>query len=263
MDDVYLNFYLGFLIFIFGLILGSFLNVIIVRLPQDKSVVRPGSHCPGCNQAVRWYDNVPVLSFLILKGKCRNCKAAISWRYPMVEFLTALSFLAAYLHSGLGLELLFRDLPFIWILIGVTFIDLEHRIIPDQLSIGGLMLGVLTGGFDTQLSYSEVLIGAAVGFSVFFFFAWAYERFSGKSGLGGGDIKLLAMMGAFLGWQGVFFVVFASSVLGSVIGIAWALSVGRKNILKAAIPYGPFLVLGALVYLFFGEVLWHHFMNPI
>jgi leader peptidase (prepilin peptidase)/N-methyltransferase len=246
----------------FGLLIGSFLNVVIFRLPRNESIVSPGSHCTGCAAAVRWFDNIPVLSYLLLRGRCRKCGAKISVRYPVIELLTSLLFLAAYLRFGPGWLLFIHDWPFVALLIAITFIDLEHRIIPDELSLGGLVLGLATTWAVPDVGFTGSLIGAAAGFGVFYFFAWVYERLTGRSGLGGGDIKLLAMLGAFLGINGVFWTILVSSVLGSLIGIIWAMVSRKGPLMRTAIPYGPFLVIGALYYYFFGDI-WFRFMNPM
>lgn len=250
-------------VLIFGLIIGSFLNVVIFRLPAGKSLIQPGSQCSKCKKPVRWYDNVPVVSYLILAGKCRNCSSRISIQYPVVELVTAMLFLAAKIRFGWSWLLWVHDFPFLAILIAITFIDLEHRLIPDELSLGGLGLGLLTTWLVPGVSWIQPLIGAAIGFSLFYGFAWIYFKMTGRSGLGGGDIKLLAMLGAFLGPLGVFTTVLMSSILGSVIGVAWALATQRKKaMMKVAIPYGPFLVLGALYYYLLGDLIWLPFTIP-
>ncbi|MGK5087773.1 prepilin peptidase [Bdellovibrionota bacterium FG-2] len=257
-----------------GLTLGSFLNVVVARLPHKKSIVRPGSHCPHCQAVVRWYDNIPVLSYLLLRGRCRACKAEISIRYPVIELLTALLFVAVYVRFGFGPWLFFRDWPFVMILVAVTFIDLEHRLIPDVLSLGGLVLGLLTCWMVPSVGWVSSISGAALGFGVFYAFAWIYERLTGRSGLGGGDIKFLAMLGAFIGPEGVFHAILISSVLGSVIGLGWGVflrfrykraenSPNLPNLMKLSIPYGPFLVLGGLYYYLLGDLIWFRFTTPI
>lgn len=250
-----------------GLIIGSFLNVVVARLPEDKSVVRPGSRCPKCGKSIAWYDNVPVLSWLLLRGKCRSCAAPISPRYPLVELLTALVFVAVFHRQGWGVHLLVRGWPLVAILIAVTFIDLDHRIIPDELSLGGLALGLATCWLDPDRTWLECVGGAALGYGLFFGIAWIYLQTTGRSGLGGGDIKLLAMLGAFMGPVGVFTTIMVSSLGGSLVGIAWGLylrSRGRRKrrMMKLAIPYGPFLVIGALYYYLFDGGLWLRFMTP-
>lgn len=261
------------LVAVFGLIIGSFLNVVIARLPEGRSIVRPGSACGGCGAPIRWHDNVPLLGFALLRGRCRACRAPISLRYPLVETITALLFVTSYLAQGLTPTLFLRDWPLLATLVAVTFIDLDHRIIPDPLSLGGLALALATSWLDPRLGLAGSAAGAAIGFGVFYFFAWAYLRLAGRSGLGGGDIKLLAMLGAFLGPSGVFCVILVSSVLGSVLGIAWALWNRRRSgdgsgaadaadVLGLAIPYGPFLVVGALYYYLLGDWLWLQFTIP-
>lgn len=246
---------------ILGLIIGSFLNVVILRLPVHESVVHPGSRCPQCKSPIRWWDNIPVLSYLALVGKCRHCKNPISIRYPVIELITALLFLATEMTFGWNLSLFIRNWPFVAILTAITFIDLEHRIIPDSLSLGGLFIGLSTCWLTTA-GIIQSISGAVVGFAFFYSIAWLYQRFSGRSGLGGGDVKLLAMIGAFIGPYGVLITVFISSILGSLIGIFWAMMNGQKQVMKQAIPFGPFLVLGALYYYLLGD-LWLQFMTPM
>ncbi len=255
--------------FVFGALIGSFTNVIVARLPRGQSIVRPASHCPNCTKPVLKRDNVPILSYLWLRGRCRHCREPISPRYPVIEFLGGLLFLAAELKFGWSPLLVARDWPFITLLLAVTFIDLEHRIIPDSLSLGGLALGLVTCWFVPDLGWAQGFAGAAIGFGLFYLLAWGYRSFAGRSGLGGGDIKLLAMLGAFLGPAGVFATIMISSILGSIVGIAWGLVARRassegqeSNLMGLAIPYGPFLVIGGLYYYFLGDVLWFQFMIP-
>lgn len=248
---------------IVGLIVGSFINVVVVRLPKQQSLVRPGSHCTNCQTPIRWWDNIPVLSYFLLRGKCRSCHQVISVRYPVIELLTALLFLTVEIRFGWSPVVFLRDWPFVAILLAVTFIDLEHRIIPDPLSLGGLALGLATSWMVADPGWILSISGALLGFVLFFGLAWVYEKLSGRSGLGGGDIKLLAMVGAFLGPNGVFITILISSVFGSMVGIGWALTTEKKQWLRVSIPYGPFLVVGALCYYFLGDLLWFRFMKPI
>lgn len=257
-------------VIILGLLVGSFLNVVIYRLPRGESIVHPRSHCPKCDYYFPFYLNIPVLSYLFLRGKCFKCKNVISIRYPLIELMTALLFLSAKLRFGFSYLLFFKDFPLISILIAVTFIDLEHRIIPDSLSLGGLGLGLFISFFDPHLGWEQSLIGAIVGFCFFYGIAWFYMKRTGNMGLGGGDIKLIAMIGAFMGINGVITTIFLSSVLGSICGIILAFK-EKKNtqnqnestegLLKYSIPYGPFLVVGALYYYLLGEILWHPLMH--
>ena len=246
-----------------GLIVGSFLNVVILRLPKKLSVVYPASRCPQCDQAIRWYDNLPVVSYLFLRGKCRFCQNKISIQYPIIEILTAVLFLAMRIRFGWGPSLFLRDWPFASLLVAIAFIDLEHRIIPDVLSLGGLVFGLLTCLLATDLSWMQCFLGALFGFSAFYLLAWTYQRLTGRSGLGGGDIKLLAMLGAFVGPAGVFATIFISSILGSLVGLGWALVARNNNVMKFSIPFGPFLVIGALYYYLLGDILWFQFMIPM
>jgi leader peptidase (prepilin peptidase)/N-methyltransferase len=180
-----------------GLICGSFTNVIVARVPQGKSVVSPGSRCVKCSKAIAWHDNVPVLSFLLLRGKCRSCGARISVRYPVIELIVALLFLVTTVRFGFSPLLLVRDWPLMVLFVAITFIDLEHRIIPDALSLGGLLLGLVTSFWEPRHGWMPAATGAALGFTVFYGFAWLYHRITKRHGLGGGDIKLLAMIVAY------------------------------------------------------------------
>ncbi len=246
-----------------GLVVGSFLNVVVARLPHGKSVVTPRSSCPRCHHLIAWYDTIPVLSFLFLKAQCRHCKSPISARYPMIEVLTAILFLAVEIKMGVSTALFLRHWPFVSILIAVTFIDLEHRIIPDSLSWGGSILGMMTSVLSFELGWQSSVVGFLCGFGIFYLLALVYYQIRGRSGIGGGDIKLLGMIGAFLGGSGVFVTILLSSVLGSVVGIAWARLSHEGDLMKFAIPYGPFLVLGALCYYLLGDQLWFQFMIPM
>jgi leader peptidase (prepilin peptidase)/N-methyltransferase len=242
-----------------GLIIGSFLNVVVARLPHDQSVIKPRSRCPGCGSAIAWYDNIPVLSYLLLRGRCRGCKKSISVRYPVIELLTATLFFAVYARFGLGLLLPLRDWPFVAMLVAITFIDLEHRIIPDELSLGGLVLGLVTSWWVPGLGLASSLLGAAVGYGFFWLLSWGYYKAKGKMGLGGGDVKLLAMLGAFLGPMAVFHVILISSMVGSVIGLSYAGILKARgqsdSLMGVAIPFGPFLVLAALYVYLLGDIL--------
>lgn len=245
-----------------GLLIGSFLNVVIYRVPRKLSVVHPRSQCPSCGHTITWYENIPVLSYLLQGGCCRSCKSSISIRYPVIELLTGLLFLACTVRFGFHPLLFFRDWPFVSILVAITFIDLEHRIIPDRLSLVMILLGLSTSYWVPGLGVERSFIGALFGFGVFYGLAWTYLRITGRSGLGGGDIKLLAALGAYVGLSGVFATILISSVFGSVVGIGWGLLQGRGKLMQLAIPYGPFLVVGALYYYFMGDILWFRFMIP-
>jgi leader peptidase (prepilin peptidase)/N-methyltransferase len=256
-----------FLVVALGLVIGSFLNVVIYRLPRDESVVSPGSHCPSCNHQIKWYQNIPLLSYLFLGGKCANCGAPISWRYPAVEFLTAVLFWLSF--KGIAPDLFsilsqIRIWIFISICVAVAFIDYDHRIIPDELSLGGWLVGALTAYWDFRYGMVHLLVASVCGFGFFFLFALLYEKITGRVGLGGGDIKFMGTIGVFLGAGGIWASLIFSSIIGSVIGIGLAAYHKQKGtggadavpVLRASIPYGPFLVLGALIELFFEVSRW-------
>lgn len=237
---------------IFGLCIGSFLNVCIYRLPLGQSVASPPSSCPNCNTRIRWYDNIPVISYLMLKGRCRGCQAPISIRYPMVELLTGLAALAVAMRFGLTLSSLIYFF-FIAALLVITFIDIDHRIIPDIISIPGIPMGFIASFFLPDLQWTASALGILLGGGLLLCIAWGYRMLTGKDGMGGGDIKLLAMIGAFMGWQGVLFTIMSASFLGTAVGLALMIRAGKG--MKLAIPFGPFLALGAICYLFFGPAI--------
>lgn len=251
---------------VFGLVIGSFLNVCIYRLPQGLSVVVPRSHCPQCGRFIHWYENIPVLSYLMLGGRCHHCRKHISLRYPLVEGLTGLlSFLAMW-KFGLGPAYGLYFLCLIAPLIVVAFIDLDHRMIPDFISLPGIAAGMLTTLLVNDLPLTAALLrslwGILAGGGSLFLISWVYEKLRHQEGIGGGDVKLAAMLGAFFGWKGVFVILLLSSLLGSITGILLMI-VLRKG-LKLAIPYGPFLAGGALVHLFVGPELiqWYLGLTP-
>lgn len=244
--------------FIFGAIVGSFLNVCIFRIPAGGSIAFPPSHCPRCQAPIMWYDNVPVISYLFLTGKCRKCRGPISFRYPVVEFLTGLLSLAAFIKFGFSVDY-FIYFAFIAALITITFIDLDHQIIPDIISLPGILAGFAASFALADITYIESLAGILAGGGVLFVVAAGYELIAKKEGMGGGDIKLLAMIGAFLGWKGILFTVFSGSLIGTIIGVALMIAQGKDS--KYAIPFGPFLSMGALLYLFFGETVIYWYLG--
>jgi leader peptidase (prepilin peptidase)/N-methyltransferase len=239
-------------VFFLGSIVGSFLNVCIHRLPKRQSIVSPSSHCPRCGEPIRFYDNVPIISYLLLGGKCRHCKEGISARYPIVEGLSGLICLALYIRYGLTAQSLFL-LLFASALLAVTFIDLDYQIIPDVISIPGIFFGIGASYFIPNLSWLESLLGILTGGGTLFLVAIGYKWVTGREGMGGGDIKLLAMVGAWLGWKAIPFVLFSSSLIGLLIGGATVLI--SKRGLRSKIPFGPFLALSSLMYIFFGPEL--------
>jgi leader peptidase (prepilin peptidase)/N-methyltransferase len=241
-----------FMILLFGGCIGSFLNVCIYRLPQGLSIVSPRSFCPQCRSPVRSYDNIPLLSYLLLRGKCRSCGAKISWRYPLMEALTGAFAVALYLKFGLTLGF-FAFFAFTAALLVITFIDLDHRIIPDVISLPGIAVGFGLSFFLPAPSWTDSLIGLLAGGGSLYLVAIGYEALTKREGMGGGDVKLLAMIGAWLGWKAVLFTLFLASLTGTLIG-GGAMVVQRQG-RHYAIPFGPFLAFGALAYLFFGPQL--------
>ncbi|MCD6319787.1 MAG: prepilin peptidase [Candidatus Desulfofervidaceae bacterium] len=239
-------------VFFFGAIIGSFLNVCICRLPEGKSVIWPASHCPYCQTQIKWYDNIPLLSFLLLKGHCRYCGKPISWQYPVVELSTGIFTLLIYWKYGLSLPGLIY-LLFVCALIVVSFIDLKLQIIPDVISIPGIFCGLIASFFLPELSLKDALYGALLGGGILFLVAYGYYLIRKKEGMGGGDIKLLAMIGAFLGWKAIPFVILIASLTGSFIGILWIFL--QKKDKYFPIPFGPFLALGAICLLFFPQLI--------
>ncbi len=230
--------------------MGSFLNVCIYRIPLGESVVHPGSRCTFCSSRIRFYDNIPLFSFLLLLGRCRKCRIPISPRYFLVEALTAIFGMALLAKFGLSPSLLIY-FSFFALLLVASFIDFDLRIIPDSISLGGLVAGLLLALVFHHVTFWDALAGAAAGFCFLFFIAVIYSLVTGREGLGGGDIKLIAMIGAFLGINGVFLTIFSASILGVVVG-GITIFFWKKNF-RLQIPFGPFLSIGALLSLFWGE----------
>lgn len=245
---------INILVFIFGLCIGSFMNVCIYRIPLSKSIVTPRSMCPGCNSLISAYDNIPVISYILLKGKCRNCGIPISFRYPLVEIISGLTALAVFMKFGIFAEGLIY-FAFISALVVITFIDVDHGIIPDTISLPGIPVGFLLASLVLpSMNYKTSLAGILTGGGSLLAVAWTYYLITKKEGMGVGDIKLLAMIGAFTGWKGVLFTIFVASATGTLAGIAVMLKT-QKGMMKLAVPFGPFLSIGAILYIFFGTAL--------
>jgi len=255
---------------LFGLIVGSFLNVCIIRIPERKSIVLPASACPKCGAPIRPYDNVPVLSYVLLAGKCRQCKTRISPMYPLVEVLTALLFFACYRAFGLSAEAV-KWAAFSALMIVLVFTDLRERILPDVVNYTGLAIGLaislLTPPTDGTahwlsnrlfafpppapvLSFADAVLGAAVGSALLWLVSEAYFRMRGREGMGLGDVKMMLMAGAFLGAKRTLLTIFAGSILGSILGLAFILA--RRKHTDYELPFGSFLGMAALLVVFFG-----------
>ncbi|MDP2647561.1 MAG: A24 family peptidase [Desulfobacterales bacterium] len=256
-----MNHLMGTFAFLFGMCTGSFLNVCIYRLPDSKSIVSPRSMCPGCGQTIRFYDNIPIISYLWLRGRCRACHMAIAFRYVIVEAFGGFLSLCVFLQYGATVEGLVY-FAFIAALIVITYIDIDHQIIPDVITLPGIFIGFIASFFLPAITYKGSIIGILSGGGSLFAIAWIYHLMTRKEGMGGGDIKLLAMIGAFLGLEGVIYVVFFGSAIGTLVGSLVMLQ--KKQGLKLAVPFGPFLSIGAISYIFFGPKLisWYlHVLN--
>jgi leader peptidase (prepilin peptidase)/N-methyltransferase len=235
-----------------GAAVGSFLNVCICRIPEGLSIVSPSSRCPQCGHPIRFYDNTPIISYLLLRGKCRDCRGRISPRYPLVEFLTAVFAWILFRKFGLT-PAYFAVFVFVCTLIVVTFIDLDQQIIPHVITLSGIPVFALLAVFFMGLSAVDAFLGVMIGAGILYFVAVYYEALTGREGMGGGDVNLLAMLGAFLGWKSLLFILLVSSLLGAVVGLAIILVKGKD--MRYAVPFGPFLCAAAVFHLFFGTTL--------
>ncbi len=237
----------------FGAIVGSFLNVVILRLPnENESIVFPASHCTSCMTDLHWYENIPIISFLLLHGKCSHCKAKISCQYPIVELCMAV--LSAALVQKFGFTVSSAGyFLFCAALLVIIWIDIHHQIIPDVISLPGIVIGLLFSLVCPLLYWKDSLFGVLAGGGILYAIAWFYFLWRKVDGMGGGDIKLLAMIGAFLGWQSLPFVILASSLSGTLVGLVAMIK--QKKGGQTRIPFGPFLAISALAYLFFQEAI--------
>lgn len=237
---------------VLGLMLGSFANVIILRLPEGGNIAFPRSHCPNCKHLIPWYYNIPVLSFIFLKGRCGFCSEKISWRYPIVEFLMGVLFALLYFYFGPSWSLLEYSY-FIFALVVCSFIDFDHYILPDVFTLSGIVIGLVGAYLNPERAFVDALLGVLFGGGALWLLAVIYFWWTGQEGMGGGDIKLLGWIGAMAGYKSLPFVLFTSSVTGLVMGLI--LSRGKGTGLKTVIPFGPFLALGAVLYLLGGHGL--------
>jgi leader peptidase (prepilin peptidase)/N-methyltransferase len=241
----------GTFVTLLGLLLGSFMNVCIYRLPRGLSPVRPRSGCPKCGHMLAWYENIPVVSYLVLRARCRECRTPISPIYPIIEIVTGAVFLAAYVWYGPGPLLIVR-LVFAWAMIVLFVIDLQHQILPNVITLPGIIVGVLANALAGP-GWVASLIGAAVGAGSLFAIAEIYYRVRHEEGMGMGDVKMLGMIGAFLGWKLVLVTLVLSSFIGSLVGVF--VLIAKKESLKYAMPYGTFLAIAALVAAVCGDAI--------
>ena len=265
------------IIFVFGIVIGSFLNVCILRIPASKSIVLPASSCPGCGAPIKPYDNIPIVSWLILRGRCRKCGVPISAMYPIVELLTGLLFVGCYLAFGLTLVAL-KWAIFAALLVVLTITDLRERMLPDKVNFFGLAVGLFLSFFIAPvdgtatwlsnhlfafpppapvLSFADALLGAAVASGLLWFVAEGYFRLRGHEGMGLGDVKMMAMAGAFLGIQRALLTILLGSLLGSIVGAA-VIGIWRKSS-DFELPFGTFLGVGAMIVVFLGSaaIAWY------
>ena len=242
--------------FLFGTVVGSFLNVCIYRLPKEESIVAPRSRCPACQSPIHALDNIPLISFALLRGRCRACGASIAWRYPLVETLTGILFALTVVRFGVTLQAAFL-LTFLAGLIVISFIDLDHQIIPNVITLPGIPLGILTGFLFRDPPLLDRLIGALAGAGFLYLVLFYGGVLYGQEAMGEGDLNLIAMVGAFLGWKAVIVTILVGCLVGSAVGLS--LIALRRLGRRQHIPFGPFLSLGAVVALFWGDrmIAWY------
>ena len=238
------------IIIAYGLAWGSFLNVVIYRLPLRMSLFKPPSSCPHCGKPIKFYDNIPILSFLFLGGKCRHCKGKISLRYPLVELLTAVSFLLLYSQHSLSF-FFFASCLFASAMIALSFIDLYHQILPDEITLPGLALALIYSLFRTDLNLTQALVGAVAGAGFLLFVYGAYYLLRKKEGLGMGDVIMMLLIGAYLGWRQAFFTLILASFAGALVGVFFIFY--KKKGLQYSLPFGTFLAPAAFFSLLWGE----------
>ncbi len=247
------------LVFIVGLAIGSFLNVLIYRLPREKKFVFGRSYCPSCQKPIKFYDNIPVLSYLILAGKCRSCKAKISLRYPLVELLNGLAYLFFFFQYGVSYNfLIFSFLSSA--LIVIFFVDIDFQIIPDLITFPGMVLGLAVSLLPGGIGIVNSLIGLVVGGGVLYLIAILGDWLFKKESMGGGDIKMTAMLGAFLGWQKVVLIFFAGAFIGLFVSIIMMI-VSKKVRSTRVIPFGPFLAAAAMIAIIYGDSIISFYLN--
>ena len=249
--------YFAVFIFIIGACIGSFLNVCIYRIPENNSIITPGSFCPACKKGIPFYCNIPVLSYLFLKGRCKFCHKPISIRYPIIEILAGMFAVVLFYKFGIGQVMIYWFI-FTSVLITISFIDIDHQIIPDVISLPGILVFASSFYFLPEMTLKNTLLGIVAGGGSLYAVAFLYYLLKKQEGMGGGDIKLLAMIGAAIGIKGVFFTIFAGSLFGTFFGLLIMIYTKIADS-KLKIPFGPFLSMGAILYIFFGEqlILWY------
>ena len=249
--------YFAVFIFIIGACIGSFLNVCIYRIPENNSIITPGSFCPACKKGIPFYCNIPVLSYLFLKGRCKFCHEPISIRYPLIEILAGMFAVVLFYKFGIGQVMIYWFI-FTSVLITISFIDIDHQIIPDVISLPGILVFASSFYFLPEMTLKNTLLGIVAGGGSLYAVAFLYYLLKKQEGMGGGDIKLLAMIGAAIGIKGVFFTIFAGSLFGTFFGLLIMIYTKIADS-KLKIPFGPFLSMGAILYIFFGEqlILWY------
>jgi leader peptidase (prepilin peptidase)/N-methyltransferase len=235
-----------------GLLLGSFANVIIYRLPKGESIAWPRSRCQTCKTPIPFYHNIPVMSWLLLRARCHHCRAKISWRYPLVELVMAGCFLAVTIKTGPCWTLI-EYLILVFGLVTASFIDVDHMILPDVFTLSGIVIGLAGAAINPERDFLSSVYGVLMGGGFLWAVAYVYLAVRKEEGMGGGDIKLLAWIGAVLGWTAVPFVVLASSLVGSLVGLS--LAVRKAQGLKSSLPFGPYLSVAALIYILGGDAI--------
>ena len=264
---------LAFFSFWLGACIASFLNVVIWRAPRGESIVSPPSHCPKCNSPIKWYQNIPILSWLALRGKCANCKAPISSRYIFVEALGGVLFLAAFLHMlKFGLPLHFLVVYWIWIALMIvgSFIDFDHQLLPDFVTVGGMALGLVANAYDSFFFWGKIywenyllycVGGLVFGFGLLWLVRWVGSKAFRREAMGMGDVFLMGAVGALFGPVAVLVTLILSSVFGSIVGVGMILLSKTKLGKFVAIPYGPYICLGCLAWMFWGPRLVHWYLS--
>jgi len=238
--------------FIFGLLIGSFLNVCIYRIPKGESIIFPPSSCPSCGERIRWYDNIPVISYLLLRGRCRHCGGRIPLRYPIVELLTAVLTVVILWRFGLSVSA-FYYLILTYVLVVISFIDLDTMLVPVKLCYFAMLAGILLSPLVPEVSFKDSVLGASFGAGLILFIIETYAVFTGKEGMGYGDANIMALIGAFIGWQKVLLALFIASFVGALVGIGYILLKGKN--FRVAIPFGPFLSIGGYITAIYGDRL--------